>query len=54
VIWRYELAVPVADEERAKSLLDLPDTVVEECSVTEEDEDQALFELPAVDDAPER
>lgn len=53
VIWRYELLVPVGDEERAKSLLDLPDTVVEEYSdITEEDEDQALFELPAVDDAP--
>jgi hypothetical protein len=36
-IWRYELAVAVADEERAKSLLDLPDTVVEEDSENTEE-----------------
>jgi hypothetical protein len=47
VTWKYELVVPVEDEERAKELLELPETVVEESSeLTEEDEDQALMEWP--------
>jgi len=47
VTWKYELAVPVEDEKRAKELLELPETVVEESSeLTEEDEDQALMEWP--------
>jgi HSP20 family molecular chaperone IbpA len=47
VTWRYELAVPAEDEKRAKELLELPETVVEESSeLTEEDEDQALLEWP--------
>lgn len=47
VTWKYELAVPVEDEKRAKELLELPETVVEESSeLKEEDEDQALMEWP--------
>jgi len=47
VTWKYELAVPVEDEKKAKELLELPETVVEESSeLTEEDEDQALMEWP--------
>jgi hypothetical protein len=43
----YELKVPVEDEKRAKELLELPETVVEESSeLTDEDEDQALMEWP--------
>jgi hypothetical protein len=47
VTWKYELAVPAQDEKRAKEILELPETVVEESSeLTEEDEDQALLEWP--------
>jgi hypothetical protein len=48
VAWKYELKVPVEDEKRAKELLELPETVVEEegSELTEEDEDQALMEWP--------
>jgi hypothetical protein len=47
VNWRYELGVPAAAAESAKTLLELPDTVVEESSdFPEEDENQALLEYP--------
>lgn len=47
VIWRYLLGVPADAAVAAKSLLELPDTVVEESSdTTEEDENQALLEYP--------
>jgi hypothetical protein len=47
VIWRYVLGVPADAAVAAKSLLELPDTVVEESSdTTEEDENQALLEYP--------
>jgi hypothetical protein len=47
VTWKYELQVPVEDEKRAKELLELSETVVEESSeLTEEDEDQSLMEWP--------
>ena len=52
VTWKYELAVPPEDEKRAKELLELPETVVEESSEeTEDDEDQALMELPEGDES---
>jgi hypothetical protein len=52
VTWKYELAVPVEDEKKAKQLLELPETVVEETSeLTEEDEDQALLEWPEGDES---
>lgn len=52
VIWKYALAVPAEDERRAKELLELPETVVEESSEeTEEDEDQALMEWPEGDES---
>jgi hypothetical protein len=52
VTWKYELAVPEEDEKRAKELLELPETVVEESSeLTEEDEDQALMEWPEGDES---
>ena len=51
VTWKYALAVPAEAEKKAKELLELPETVVEESSeLTEEDEDQALMELPEGDD----
>jgi hypothetical protein len=54
VVWKFELTVSADDELRAKELLELPETVVEEDSdTTEEEDDQALYELPAGDDAPE-
>lgn len=54
VDWKFELAVSTDDESRAKELLSLPKTVVEENSDTiQEDENQALYELPAGDDTPE-
>jgi hypothetical protein len=47
VTWRYELAVSHEDEPRAKELLQLPETVVEQSSeTTEEDENQTLLEYP--------
>lgn len=47
VTWKYALAVPAEDERRAKELLELPETVVEESSEWwDEDEDQALKEWP--------
>ena len=52
VTWKYGLAVPAEDEKKAKELLELPETVVEESSeLTEEDEDQALLELPEGDES---
>ena len=52
VTWKYELAVPAEDEKKAKELLELPETVVEESSEpTEEDEDQALMEWPEGDES---
>jgi hypothetical protein len=49
---RYELRVSAEDEKRAKELLELPETVVEESSEeTEEDEDQALMEWPQADES---
>ena len=52
VTWKYALAVPAEAEKKAKELLELPETVVEESSeLTEEDEDQALMELPEGDDS---
>ena len=52
VTWKYELAVPAEDEKKAKELLELPETVVEESSeLTEEDEDQALMEWPEGDES---
>ena len=52
VTWKYELAVSAEDEKRAKELLELPETVVEESSeLTEEDEDQALMEWPEGDES---
>jgi hypothetical protein len=52
VTWKYELAVPAEDEKKAKELLELPETVVEESSeLTEEDEDQALLEWPGGDES---
>jgi hypothetical protein len=47
VTWRYELAVSREDEPRAKELLELAETVVEESSEnTQEDENQTLLEYP--------
>ena len=47
VIWRYELAVSFEDEQRAKELLQLPETVVDWSSeTTEEEENQDLLENP--------
>ena len=52
VTWKYELAVSSEDEKKAKELLELPETLVEESSeLTEEDEDQALLELPEGDES---
>jgi hypothetical protein len=49
---KYELAVSAEDEKRAKELLELPETVVEESSeLAEEDEDQALMEWPEGDES---
>ena len=49
---RYELRVSAEDEKKAKELLELPETVVEEGSDwRDEDEDQALMELPEGDDS---
>jgi hypothetical protein len=53
VDWKFELAVSADDELRAKDLLSLPETVVEEKSDTAEEEgDQPHYELPAGDDTP--
>lgn len=52
VSWRYELGVPAEKEKRAKELLELPETVVEESSeLDEEDEDQSLLEWPEEDES---
>ena len=52
VNWKYELMVAGEDEKRAKELLELPETVVEESGeLTEEDEDQALMEWPQGDES---
>lgn len=49
---RYELRVSTENEKRAKELLELPETVVEwSGELTEEDEDQALMELPEGDES---
>ncbi|HKW64244.1 MAG TPA: hypothetical protein VJN89_16950 [Candidatus Acidoferrum sp.] len=49
---RYELAVSAEDEKKAKELLELPETVVEESGELEdEDENQALMELPVGDES---
>ena len=49
---KYELRVSAEDEKRAKEFLELPEKVVEESSeLTEEDEDQALMELPEGDES---
>jgi outer membrane PBP1 activator LpoA protein len=47
VIWRYELAVSREDEQRAKELLQLPETVADSSSeTTEEEAHQAPLEYP--------
>ncbi|MGC1415448.1 MAG: hypothetical protein WA817_09215 [Candidatus Acidiferrum sp.] len=47
VIWRYQLVVSREDEQRARELLQLPETVVEwNSDTTEEDGNQALLEYP--------
>ena len=52
VNWKYELRVPAEEEKRAKDLLELPETVVEESSEdTEDDEDQAIMEWPQGDES---
>lgn len=49
---RYELRVLPENEKRAKELLELPETVVEESSDwRDEDEDQALMEWPEGDES---
>lgn len=54
VDWKFEIAVPAADESRAKELLGLPETIVEwDSELTEEDENQALCELPEGEESPE-
>jgi hypothetical protein len=51
--WRYELSVPSDSAEESKSLLELPDDVVEQSSESaEEDEDQALVEYPDLGKSP--
>lgn len=60
VYWRYELAVPEGDVQRAKEISGLPETpevvVEEDEELAEQDDDQgsgeASVELPAEDDAP--
>jgi hypothetical protein len=54
VQWRYELAVRADDEQRAKEILDLPKTVVEEDdeSIEEGEEEQTSIELSAQDEEP--
>ena len=49
VNWRYQLSVSVDDEKRAKEILELPETVVEEDSEAEEDEvPNEVDELPSL------
>jgi hypothetical protein len=52
--FRYTIGVSTADEKRAKELLGLPETVVEQNDyATDEEEDQALDELPEAEYVPE-